>query len=214
MTETPKTKRLYIVRHGETDYNKQGMVQGRGIDAPLNELGQRQAEAFFEYYQDQPFDKIYISELQRTQQSIQLFIDKGLPFEKLAGLDEISWGSQEGVRFSKESENLYKSTIARWKAGHLEEAVAGGESPIDVMNRQKKAMDHILGQSGERRVLICMHGRAIRILMAWLLGYDLSYMDEFRHANLGLYKLFYTGKSFQLEAMNETDHLKILEVDE
>ncbi|MEM8893303.1 MAG: histidine phosphatase family protein, partial [Bacteroidota bacterium] len=58
-------KRLYIVRHGETEYNRKRMVQGSGIDAPINEKGQRQAQAFYNAYKEYPFQKAYISKLQR-----------------------------------------------------------------------------------------------------------------------------------------------------
>ena len=91
-------KILYIVRHGQTDLNKQGIVQGRGRDTDLNEEGRAQANLFFQAYKYVPFDKIYISKLKRTQQSIQQFIDLGIPFEKLEGLDELGWGELEGAR--------------------------------------------------------------------------------------------------------------------
>ncbi|MBE7179132.1 MAG: histidine phosphatase family protein, partial [Mucilaginibacter polytrichastri] len=74
----PGRKTLYIIRHGETELNKKGIVQGRGINASLNETGKRQAREFFEAYQDVPFDRIYTSTLQRTHQTVQHFIDKGL----------------------------------------------------------------------------------------------------------------------------------------
>src|SRR6185503_16437267 len=88
-------KTLYIVRHGQTDLNKQGIVQGRGLDTDLNEEGRKQAKLFFNAYKNVPFDKIYISELKRTQQSIQPFIDLGITYEKLSGLDELAWGIYE-----------------------------------------------------------------------------------------------------------------------
>ncbi len=205
--QAQNSKRIYIVRHGQTDYNKKGMVQGRGIDAPLNENGINQANAFFRAYGDVPFEKAYVSSLQRTKQSIQGFLDGGLPYESLPGLDEISWGSQEGVAFSPENKNLYVETIEKWKSGEVDQVVAGGESPIDVMKRQEEAMAHIL-KGDEKLILICMHGRAIRILMSWLLNYELKEMDEFPHTNLGLYQLFYTGSSFQVEKLNDVGHLE------
>lgn len=208
MDDKPKSKRLFIVRHGETEYNRQGMVQGRGIDAPLNDLGKRQAEAFYKQYRHENFDHIYVSTLQRTYQSVEHFIDNGLPYTQLAGLDEISWGSQEGVKFSSETMSAYQSTVDLWKAGNLEASVGEGESPNQVMERQKTAMSHILRQPGERQVLICMHGRAIRILISWLLGHSLSLMDEFPHHNLGLYQLFFTDDHYQLEKVNDTNHLE------
>ena len=54
-------KEIYIVRHGQTDLNAQGIVQGKGVDAPLNELGQKQANAFYEAYKHVPFDALYSS---------------------------------------------------------------------------------------------------------------------------------------------------------
>ena len=51
-------KTLYIIRHGETDLNKAGIVQGRGMNTDLNETGRKQAESFFRAYKNVPFDKI------------------------------------------------------------------------------------------------------------------------------------------------------------
>src|SRR5437588_6715319 len=99
MTNEPMNqiiKTLYIVRHGQTDLNKQGIVQGRGRDTDLNEEGRQQAQLFYEAYKHVSFDKIYISALKRTQQSIQPFIDQGILYEKLSGLDELAWGVLEG----------------------------------------------------------------------------------------------------------------------
>lgn len=211
MDDKSKSKRIFIVRHGETDFNRQGMVQGRGIDAPLNALGLRQARAFYEHSKGVQFDHVYVSELQRTYQSVEGFIIDGLPHTKLSGLDEISWGSQEGLKFSEKTINDYQSIVNQWKTGNLDIAVGGGESPIQVMERQKEAINYILNQHQEKQILVCMHGRAIRILICWLLGHDLSLMDEFPHHNLGLYQLYYTGSMFQLEKVNETNHLKLVE---
>ena len=91
------TKKIYLTRHGQTDFNRKGIVQGSGIDSDLNELGQAQARAFFDYYKDQPFDKLYVSALKRTHQSMAGFIESGLVYEELADLNEISWGEREGV---------------------------------------------------------------------------------------------------------------------
>ena len=148
-----------------------------------------------------------LSGLQRTQHSIQGFLDDGLEFERLEGRDVICWGSQEGVKFSEESKNLYLQTVQAWRDGHTNRDVAGGESPEDVVKRQKLAINRILKRSHEKLILVCMHGRAIRILMSWILNYDLQMMDQFPHSNLGLYKLFWTGASFQVLQLNDVSHL-------
>ncbi|MEQ9297476.1 MAG: histidine phosphatase family protein [Cyclobacteriaceae bacterium] len=201
-----KYKRLYIVRHGETEYNRKRMVQGSGIDAPLNDTGRLQANAFYEAYKDYPFEKAFVSALIRTHQSIERFTSNGLPCQVESGLNEINWGNKEGSTFSPEAHNEYQRITNAWINGSLDEAITDGESPNQVMVRQKVAMQNILS-GNERNVLICMHGRAMRILICWLLGYQLSKMDMFEHANLGLYRLTYTGSIFALDWANETAHL-------
>ena len=83
----------------------------------------------------------------------------------------------------------------------------GGESPVEVLERQIPVMNYILSQYDEENVLICMHGRAIRILLCYLLGRELSQMDTFEHTNLGLYKLTYEDFEMKLHLANDTEHL-------
>ncbi len=200
-------KQLYIVRHGETQYNLERKVQGRGVDAPLNETGRLQSLAFYERYKSEAFDRVYVSTLQRTQQSVEQFIAGGIPYTKLEGLDEISWGNKEGLPFLPEAHSHYLATVEAWQRGELDTKIGGGESPNEVMRRQREAIQHILSQEDERKVLVCMHGRAIRILVCWLLGYPLQYMDNFGHSNLGLYIVHYNHGRFSLVTSNETSHL-------
>lgn len=204
------TKKIYLIRHGQTEYNLRGVVQGSGIDAPLNWNGHKQAAAFFEQYKDVPFDKVYYTGLQRTKQSVQGFIDLGLPHEAVPDLNEISWGRYEGVPMTHEENNYYEYMLERWSSGDLDYAIEGGESPIMVAKRLQRGIKHILSQKAET-ILVCMHGRAMRILLAVMLGYDLRYMDVFLHQNLGLYILNQNNfGNFTVEKFNCGEHLKDL----
>ncbi len=60
------SKKIYIVRHGQTNFNLQGIVQGSGVDSSLNAMGRAQAAAFFKAYQSVAFDKIYTSTLKKN----------------------------------------------------------------------------------------------------------------------------------------------------
>lgn len=200
-------KDIYIVRHGQTDYNLKGIVQGSGVDASLNDNGRRQAEEFFKAYGHFPFDKLYTSQLIRTQESVKRFIEKGLPYEKLSGLNEISWGSREGNPFSPSENKYYYAMLERWRKGETSLPVEGGESPDQVAMRQLDAMKYIMSKENESRVLICMHGRAMRILLAQLFNYPLHDMDIFAHANLALYHVRATENMFQLVKYNDRGHL-------
>lgn len=202
-----KSKKIYLVRHGQTDYNLNKVVQGSGIDAPLNETGQKQAVHFYETFQDVKFDKIYTSKLQRSVQSVQGFINKGIPHEALGGLNEINWGTREGMQITPEEDAYYHDVIAQWQAGNTSLRIEGGESPQDVFDRQKEALDHILAHEDEENLLICMHGRAMRIFLCQMLNYPLHCMDLFSHSNLCMYKLVYTGNMFSLRSFNNVKHL-------
>jgi broad specificity phosphatase PhoE len=202
------TKTLYIVRHGQTDLNKQGIVQGRGMDTELNAEGRLQASLFYNSYKDIAFDKIYISELRRTQQSIQQFIDKGLPYQKLSGLDELAWGIYEGKASTPETKAAFFKVMRSWTAGDLDVKFEGGESPNEVQARQKEALELIMSRPDEKTVLICMHGRAMRLLLCLLTEQSLTKMDDFPHQNLVLYKVAFDGAKFEIVEFNNAIHLK------
>lgn len=206
-----KSKKIFIIRHGQTDYNLRGIVQGCGVDSELNEKGKQQAEAFYQKYKSFPFDKIYISNLQRTRQSVQRFIDAGLPYEKLEGLNEIHWGNKEGQPFTPEENDYYLKVTKGWQDGNIEMCIEGGESPVKVQERQKVALSYILAKEYEENILICMHGRAMRILLCHMLNYHLKCMDMFQHHNLGLYEVTFTGSMFIVDNYNDISHLKVIE---
>ena len=88
-------------------------------------------------------------------------------------------------------------------------AATGGETPEQVVARQKVAFEEIIARSDEKMILVAMHGRAIRILLTHLLDLSLSEMDTFSHSNLCLYRLSYdyNTQKFSLEVANDTTHL-------
>lgn len=201
-------KKIYLIRHGQTDYNLKSIVQGSGVDSVLNAEGQRQADLFFEKYKEVPFDKVYTSTLQRSIQSVQKFIDLGIPHERHAGLDEINWGTREGTRITPEEDAYYHSILQTWSEGNTAVCIEGGESPELVYERQKPFVDLMLSRPEEETILICMHGRAMRILLCQLLRYPLRCMDEFEHRNLCLYQLDFTGSMFSVRKYCDVAHLQ------
>jgi probable phosphoglycerate mutase len=207
------SKELYFIRHGETDYNASGMVQGRGINSDLNALGRAQGAAFYEKYKNVPFDKIYTSSLKRTHQTVKGFIDAGLPWEQLSGLDELAWGELEGQPATEESISAFRVLVEQWTSGDYDAKVPGGESPAEVALRMKEAMDIITSHTEEHTVLICMHGRALRLLLCILTNKPLAQMGDFPHQNTTLYRLSYQDGIFTILDFNNTDHLKSIDVE-
>ncbi|WP_343532316.1 histidine phosphatase family protein [Pedobacter sp.] len=201
-------KELYIIRHGETELNRLGIVQGRGVNADLNDTGIAQAAAFFNKYSEVKFDKIYTSSLKRTHQTVKGFIELGLPWEQLDGLDELAWGEWEGKPNTEEAREAFREVVRQWQLGNYNAKFEGGESPNEVGVRLSKAIAHIKKQDNEKCVLICMHGRAMRLILCILLNKPFSDMEEFPHSNTTLYRLQFDGEKFTLLDSNNTSHLE------
>ncbi|WP_053405336.1 histidine phosphatase family protein [Persicobacter sp. CCB-QB2] len=205
-----KRKKLYIIRHGQTDLNKKGIVQGSGVDSSLNDLGRAQASAFYEKYKDFPFEKVYTSALKRTKETVLHFEEAGFVPQELPGLNEISWGVVEGKSPTPENKARYQALLQAWADGDLSQKYEGGESLQEVVERQKVAIDHILAQE-EECVLVAMHGRAMRILLGWWVNDTLIGMDQFSHSNLSLYEIDWeSDKGPKIVRFDDRSHLEHL----
>jgi len=201
-------KKIYIIRHGETDFNRMNIVQGNGVDTDLNETGLNQGFLFYNKYKTILFDKIYVSGLKRTQQTIQHFINDEIPYEKLHELNEISWGEYEGKAQDFKEREFYQYAVNAWNSGNYDVAVANGETPNQLQERQKKALEIIMKNTHEKTILICMHGRALKSFICLLLNVPLLNMDNYQHQNTCLYQLDFDGEKFELVIENDVSHLE------
>ena len=207
---TYSEKHIYIIRHGETDYNKSGYLQGSTINSSLNDRGKKQAHAFFEHYKSIPFDKIYTSVLKRSIESVDEFVNLGIPIEHHIELNEINWGKFEGKKLTIAATYRINRIINKWKEGKTDLEIPGGDSPNDLEKRQKKVIDLIFSRPEEQNILISMHGRAMRIFICQLMQLSLSKMDQYKHDNLALYHLFFKAENLKpiLIANNDILHLE------
>ena len=110
---------LFFLRHGETDFNKRGIVQGSGVDSILNDTGRTQAKAFYEYYQHLGFDSVFASKLQRTHQTLAPWAEKGYVLQPHEGLNELAWGIHEGKIPTEDQRKDFMSVKDRWSQGEV-----------------------------------------------------------------------------------------------
>ena len=205
-------KTFYFIRHGQTELNLKGIVQGRGVNTSLNENGRKQADAFFKAYKHIQFDKIYTSTLVRTHETVERFVNElEIQREDLIGLDEISWGIYEGKVQDETIMQGFKALVYSWKNNELDVHIENGESPNQLVQRQREAISYILTKENEEIVLVCMHGRALRIMLCHLTGTPVSNMDNFPHTNTSLYILTYENGKFNIIDHYNTAHLEGLE---
>ncbi len=205
-----KVKHIYIIRHGETDFNKAQKMQGRGIDASINELGQAQAKSVADALKSVAITKIVTSSLVRTLETAQPLIEQTeAVVETYADLDEMSFGTLEGKEF-KEVEKEVKYFHKCWVEGELDLAPENGESPNQVFTRANAQTVKVLQNSEDDHIVFMLHGRLIRILLSVWLGNGLSNMDSIKHTNGAINHLLWDGKGFQSIELNKTNHLPML----
>lgn len=201
-------KEIYLVRHGETDYNLKGIVQGRGVNSSINNTGQQQALQFFQHFKNEKFNSILVSSLQRTHQTMQPFVEEGYTLNIHEELDEINWGIHEGKITTSDLQNQYHFITSEWRKGNLNLKIENGESPEDLQKRQLNFIHTVL-PSYYGKILICTHGRAMRSLLCILSNISLSNMDKFQHTNLSLYKVLqHENGNFEIVWNNYLKHLE------
>lgn len=192
------------MRHAETEFNRKGIIQGSEVDSSINNVGDYQAERFYNFYKNINFDKIYVSGLRRTYQTIIRFVNSGIQCEKLDEFNEISWGVNQG-----KSDNLdeYENLIKTWINGDLDNKFKSGESPNEMSKRLIKGFNHVISE-GFSTVLLCIHGRALRILLSKIIDNDLTRMDKYVHSNTGLYIIDSNKKGkYEIVSRNLRNHL-------
>lgn len=209
MTDTAALT-LYVVRHGETEHNRRRLMQGRRIDASLNDRGQRQAELLGYRFRDVPLDAVWVSPLLRARQTADevLAHHAHVPVVVEPDLAEMSWGAMEGRSIDEVADELH-AFAAEWRDGRFDRRVGGGESIIDVELRARAVLDRILARHRGETVLAVTHGRYLRVLLAAALERGgLRTMDRFQHANTGVYRLVHDGTGFTADLENCTAHLE------
>ena len=200
------TKNIYIIRHGQTDFNVRQVVQGRGVNSDLNDVGIQQAKLFFKAHQEIKFDVVYTSSLKRTWQTVNSFISKKIPHLVRAEIDEIDWGIFEGVEHHPDLQKTYYDIINQWKNGNLDIKIEGGESAQDLADRLMPFVEELKNATAQT-ILVCTHGRTLRVLLCLLMDKSITKMDDFVHDNTCLYHLEYNGKKFKLIKENDLTHL-------
>lgn len=202
-------KLLYIVRHGETDFNRQHIVQGQGVDTSLNGKGIEQANLFFNYYKDIDFDLVVTSALKRTRETMAPFINQGIPWVQYPEINEISWGTQEGKRSTPEMRQKYAHLIESWNSGHYDIGMEEGETAQQMGDRLSKFIN-LIPSFKEKKILVCSHGRAMRALVCLMKNEPLKNMQQYHHKNTGLYKAKYNNGQFEFLLHNDISHIEAL----
>jgi broad specificity phosphatase PhoE len=152
---------LLLVRHGETDWNAVGRLQGH-TDRPLSDFGRRQAEQLAGELEDEPLDAIYASDLARARETAEIAGERlGLPVVLDPDLREKDWGTWEGL-----------TSIERDRVEFV------GESTEAHQERILGALKRIAERHPGGRVLVVTHGGSMRRAQTAAMGMAMPVVEN------------------------------------
>ena len=197
--------KLYLIRHGETDYNNALRFQGQ-TDIPLNEKGIEQAKKAADFFRDIPLQAISTSTLIRAKTTAEIIAGvKGMDVQETDALREMSFGIWENMN----SKDIQKKYAKEWKdffASPARTTIPQGESMSDVQKRAYPTVQEILDRYPEGDVAFVAHGGIIRVLMCTMLGLDLNRAWHLHVGNASITCFYYWGRSYTLDYANLTKY--------
>ena len=201
--------KFYLVRHGETEWNKLGKFQGV-TDVTLNERGISQAMESAQAATDWGCSAIYSSPLSRTMRvAEEIGRLTSTPVVSKAGLMELSLGDLEGVT-GEEMRRGWPEVYAAWRDSPERTAMPNGESLAQLQERAWEAIVEIEEAHGDdESIVVVSHNFAIRTVICALVGAPLA---NFHRMSLSLGSLCTfekDGRGRRLTAYNLTSHLSL-----
>lgn len=156
--------RIFLIRHGETQWNTEGRFQGR-MDSPLTALGLQQAKLAAERMRDYPLDAAYCSPRLRARRTAErILAERSVPLTELDALSEIHLGALEGQNKESLTEDLQQAFHQFWHQPEQYQS-PGGESLQHVQHRMVRAIETLAQRHQGQQILLISHGAAIKLAL-------------------------------------------------
>lgn len=202
-----KVLKLYIVRHGETEWNVIKRFQGQ-LNTPLTEKGMEKLRKTGKKLENVLFDEVYTSELGRTVASAEIILNENngyknnkLELQKLAELNEVYFGVWQGLtyeevflKYPEEADNYFYN-VKNYNAENVE-----AENLKDALERFLKGINKILNRHKSGNILVVTHGTVFEMFINYVENKSIFDIDERTLMGNGDYKVFsYKDGKFQEE---------------
>ena len=185
---------ICLVRHGETDWNKEGRVQG-SIDIPLNEDGILQAQECAEFLQQFSWDIIITSPLQRAKQTAEIINEKlQIPFIVMDDFREKNYGDAEGM------------TIQERNTKFPDRKYPNEESRTILTDRVMNGINIIYKNYPNQKILLVAHGGVINAILADLSGGEIG-SGKTKLVNACISNIYHSDKKWSIKDYNQIAHL-------
>lgn len=196
--------KFYIVRHGETQWNKEEVFRGRK-DIPLNETGKYQAERTGTYFADKPITRILSSPLSRAMQTAgAIGRTTGTPVEPVEALTDINFGIWEGIPLREVNER-YPSDFALWMTSPERLRIEGTETLDEVRKRISDGLANL--RNGEDANVIVTHRVICKVIVLYLLSLGNEHFWDMKFDPASVTLVEQNRDRWVLSHSNDTCHL-------
>jgi broad specificity phosphatase PhoE len=199
---------LWLVRHGETSSNAEGVFQGH-LDVVLNERGEQQAAAVGQRLAEVEFDAVYASDLQRAARTAEIIVGERHEVILDPDLREMHYGVLQGARYHDAPTLLSQHGLGdAWTSGDFHRkgtAAPGGESIRQFRSRSRRFVQRIDAThppDAGHHILVVAHGGKLSVLMTVLLGLPAYSRSSFRFANCGITRVSRAGLRTTIDLHN------------
>ena len=205
--------RILLLRHGETDWNRQSRFQGH-IDVPLNATGRQQARQAAAFLRQSPIKRATSSPMARPRATAELVLEHhpGVPLVTDQGLLEIGHGLWEG-KLEQDIQSQWPQLLATWKTAPHQVVMPGpgGETIQQVSRRAVAAMDRMAQEMGDGdTALVVAHDAVNKAILCHVLGLSPAHIWSIKQGNGGVSVIDYpeggTGPAV-VYSLNLTGHL-------
>lgn len=199
--------KLFLVRHGETEWNSGLRYQGHK-DIPLSNIGRIQAGKIAKRLSIENLDSAYSSDLSRAVETARAITSyHNVELKILPDLREINFGDWEGKTYGEISRQ-FKEIMENWHISPRDTIIPGGESLSQVADRCMIAVNKIVSDNPDKNVLLVAHGGIIRIIVATVLGMDLNDYWKIKQDNVALNIIeFFGSDKAILCLLNDNYHI-------
>ena len=202
--------RLYLIRHGETEWNSQHRAQSY-TDIPLSDVGRQQAHCTAKRLQNVDFDIAYASDLSRAKDTAEIILGtRNIQVDTSKNLREYNKGVFEGLHRSEYSlryPDQYQASLTK----NLDFSPESGESVRQVHDRVSKFGIFITSQYPNEDILIACHGGSLRALVVHLLSLSMETTWKLATSNCSLTIIYTYPNNNTLHLYNDTSHLTGIE---
>ena len=197
--------KLYIVRHGETDWNKARKIQGQS-DIPLNEFGRHLARETAKGLADIHFDLCFTSPISRAKETAQIILEgRDVPIIEEPRIEEMSLGEHEGKCCSSDGWELPEEFHRFFDGPDKYRAPAGGEDFGQVRDRTGEFLEDLARnpQYADKQILVATHGAALAGLLCYIRKDPLSrYWGTGVHKNCAVTEVVWENGEFHILSEN------------